>query len=137
MAQLAVIEAVEGRLAEVWTASPIVGVLTPEADPHDGSPFLVVQYPVTNSDIASIGDPGNNLWRDEGVFLVRAYRPKGQLRQLVEDADTVGRIFRGWQSADGVLSCFAPEGASIDDRNDDGLFDVISVSIPYHFDHLG
>lgn len=140
MARLATIEAVEARLkaawaATLWAATPVVGVLNPEARPADGGAHLLVQYPITNAEQISLGAPGANVWRDVGVFSVLVHQPKAKFRLAIEQADAVAAIFRG-QWFDGV-QCWAPSGAEIDDRNDKALFFVMSVAVPYQADLVG
>ena len=135
MAQAAVIEAVEAKLAEAFPDDVIVGVLNGGARPAGNAGFLLVQYPVVNSDQVSIGDPGNNLFRDEGVFSVLVHQPKAKKRAAVEKAGAVAAVFRGQQFAG--VTCFAPQSARFDDDNDRGLYVVASVAVPYHFDYLG
>ena len=135
MAALAVIEAFEGRLADNWTTTPIVGALTPDDRPQDGSGFLLVQYPVTNSEQASVGAPGANVFRDEGVASILIHRRKHEQAQALADAEVIGDLFRGKEFG-GVVTR-APYASALADDNDRGLFFVLSVAVPYVFDRLG
>ncbi|HVI28853.1 hypothetical protein [Hansschlegelia sp.] len=135
MARVAVIEAVEAKLADAFPNDTIVGVLNGGARPAGNAGFLLVQYPVVNSEQASVGDPGNNVFRDEGVFSVLVHQPKAAKRAAVEKADAVADLFRGQEFAG--VTCFAPQSARFDDDNDRGLYIVASVAVPYHFDYLG
>lgn len=131
----AVPAAVEGKLATAWTETPIVGVLTPKAKPVGDAAFLLVDYPVTNTEVMTVGAPGANVWRDEGVFRVRLYYPKHQSTIAQQKAGVISALFLG-QQFDGV-QCWGPSDAPIDDENDRGLFYVQSVVVPYEFDHFG
>ena len=139
MAQGSAIAAVEGRLAGpltgVLTGMPVVGVLTPGARPAGSAAFLLVQYPVTNSQQITIGAPGDNWWRDEGVFTVTVHQPKAKFALALQQADAVANLFRG-QYFDGV-QCWAPQSARFDDENDKGLFYVASIATPYWHDYRG
>lgn len=59
MASKAVVDAVEARLAANWSATPIIGINLKGEPPADGSPFLTVQYPVSNSRHVGMADVGN------------------------------------------------------------------------------
>lgn len=135
MVARAVVEAIEGKLAADWTETPIVGVLTPDAKPLGNVPFILVQYPITNSEQASIGAPGDNWWRDEGVFSLLVHQKKSRVELALQQADELAAMFRG-KDIDGVR-CWAPSGAAFDDGNDQALYYVVSVAVPYWYDHRG
>ena len=139
MAQGAVISAVEGKLGEplpgVLTDMPVVGVLTPNNRPAGAAAFLLVQYPVTNAQQITIGAPGDNVWRDEGVFTVTVHQPKAKFAMALQQADAIASLFRGQYF--GGVQCWAPQSARFDDENDKGLYTVASVAVPYWFDYRG
>ena len=139
MAQGAVISAVEGRLGGALPGAladmPVVGVLTPSSRPAGAGAFLLVQYPVTNAQQLTIGAPGDNWWRDEGVFTVAVHQPKAKFALALAQADEIAALFRG-QQFNGV-ACWAPQSARFDDENDRGLYTVASVAVPYWYDYRG
>lgn len=133
----AILAAVSDRLAAEWTRCPVrepnaKNRNTPEAD----EPFVEVQYPVMISAGISIGEPGSNLYRDEGAIrlVLNVVRGKG----IVEAAvwiDELRDLFRG-KIFDGVRT-FAPSPPVIDDRNDDGRYYLLSFAVPFEHDYLG
>jgi hypothetical protein len=144
MAKAAVVDAVEKRLAELWGAEavvearaaddlpacPIFGINLQGDVPDDGSVFGQVQYPVATTrqmDLAA------RLYREEGTirFIVNAQRGLGVKTGLLL-TDRLAALFRG-KKFDGVQT-FAPSSPAIDDRNDDGLYFPVSISVPYQFD---
>lgn len=139
MARLAVISAVEARLAANWTLCPIIGGLSTDDRPPsiDGAvaPFLAVQYPVANSEQLTFGAPGANFWREEGAIRLVIHVGRQDGATGLAWADQLAALFRG-KDFDGVQT-FAPSSPAIDDRNDDGLYLQLSFAVPYHFDFIG
>lgn len=136
MALKAVVDAVEFRLAANWILCPVIGANGQGETPDDGSAFLVVQYPVANASQTSIGSPGSNAFREEGAFRIVINVPRGDgLSTGLTWADTLAGLFRS-KSFAGVVT-FAPTSPAIDDRNDDGLYFVLSFAVPYQADLFG
>lgn len=136
MPSKAVIDAVEARLAANWTSTPYFGGNVTGDPPIDGSPYLIVQFPVANGQQITVGAPGNNVYREEGVirFVLHVQRGQG-LSQGLGWADALAAIFRG-QKFSGV-NCWAPSPPVLDDANDRGNFEVLSFVIPYYRDDFG
>jgi hypothetical protein len=137
MASKAVVDAVEARLAANWTRCPVKGLNLDAETPADGSPFLVVQYPVANSEQASIGAPGANLWRESGAFrLVLSMKSGSGLADGLAWAGELAALFRGKQF--GGISTYAPSPPANDDRNaGGGNYCNFSLSVPYEYDLIG
>jgi len=136
MASEAVVNAVAARLAANWNKVPLVGVNLNESAPADGSPFIVVQYPIANEEQISVGSPGANIWREEGVFRLVIHAERGGgVAQGLQWADELRTLFRG-KHFDGVET-FAPSPPAIDDSNDIGNYFQLSVAVPYQFDRIG
>ena len=131
-----VVDAVEARLAAEWSACPVVGINSGVDAPKDGSSHLVVQYPVSNSSQLTIGAPGQNIWREEGAIRVIINRARGDgLSAALTWADQLAALFRGKNF--GGVQTFAPTSPAIDDRNDQGNFFQVSISVPYQADVIG
>lgn len=137
MARKAVVDAVRDYLTANWTACPVVEANTTSRAPADGSSFIVLTFPVTNSDQLTFGAPGANYWRDEGAFrlLINVPRDSGA-DQALEWADALADLFRG-KRIGGVLMTAAPSAPALDDRNDDGKFWSVSIAVPYDHDLIG
>lgn len=135
MAHIDAITAIETYLASVWTATPVIGVLTDTPRPRGDAPFLLVDYPVTNTEMASHGDPGNNVWRDEGTFRIRVHQPKAKSQLAARQSSEIAALFLG--KTIGGVQCWGSSEGPLDDENDNGLFYVTSVVVPYDFDHFG
>lgn len=139
MAKLAVVTAVEARLAAAWTLCPIIGGLSDDDRPAstDGTvtPFIAIQYPVANAEQLTLGAPGANFWREEGAFRIVIHVARGAGATGLAWADEVAALYRG-KNFDGVQT-FAPSSPAIDDRNDDGLYLRLSFAVPYWHDYVG
>lgn len=136
MALSAVSAAVEARLAS-WTHTPVRGLNDLSGDTPTGSgPFLVVQYPVSQSEQLTFGAPGANVWRDAGAirFVLNVRRGKG-LQEAFAWIDELAALFRG-KTFDGVRT-YAPSQPVIDDRNEDGPYFALSFSVPFDHDVIG
>lgn len=136
MAQSAVVDAVDARLAALWNRCPVVTPNSVGEAPSDGSAFLAVQFPFSTSERISFGDPGNNVYRESGAFRLVLQIERGSGTAVGNQwADELADMFRG-KHFDGVET-FAPSSASSDDTNDNGNYWVMAIAVPYRFDFLG
>jgi hypothetical protein len=134
-----VIDAVEARLAAGWQHAdvcPIYGINLEGEAPAGATQFLQVSYPLSTNAQISIGAPGNNLFREEGGFrlALNAERGEGIATALVW-IEELADLFRG-KVFDGVRT-YAPTSPALDDRNDEGNYYVLSISVPYEADYFG
>lgn len=132
MAHLAVIQAVEARLAAGFDRCPVYIENSGAGTPSDGSPFLVLQFPWSSTSWATIEGPDGCDFLEEGAFrfvlAIEAGAGAHQGRQwLAEIAD----LFRA-ESFAGVQT-FAPDTPVADDRNDLGNYYRLSMAVPYQF----
>lgn len=137
MAQAAVVAAVHARLDAEWGGPDVVEDDNSQGEtPADGSPYLTVQFPFSNSERITFGTPGSNVHREEGAFrvLVHGQRGKGAA-QIRLWADQAASLFRD-KHFEGVQT-FSPSSASTDDSNENGMYFVMAVAVPYRFDFLG
>jgi hypothetical protein len=136
MARMAVVAAVEGKLAADWTRSPVFGLLNPHARPSGNDAHLRVQYLNVTPEQITIGSPGSNVIREIGVFSLIVNRPKAQVTEAREDAELLQDMFLLKRLA-GVVECWEPSVDPFADENDRGVFYVIGVAVPYWHDFLG
>lgn len=133
MASLAVITAVKARLAASSITTPIKH---PNADfqtPADGAAFISVQYPVASEAQRSVGSPGNNIFREEGVIRFVINIPTGaDLETAATIAEELRTLFRN-ALFDGVR-CYAPTSLVFNDSNDAGNYSRASIAVPYEHD---
>lgn len=135
MAGRAVEEAVNARLAANWTATPIVADDAVDSGPADGSPYVTVQYPVSQENQITVGAPGNNVFRETGAFRIVLNCPSGPnvgKAQALVWMDQLRAIFRGRQFA-GVTT-FAPSPGVENNSNYIAGRYVMSCAVPYQFD---
>lgn len=148
MASAAVMTAVETRLAGVWTATPIVAPTTTGQVPTDGSGFLAVEYPIAHEMQKSIGAPGSNTWREEGVVRFILCAPIGQGLNPAADAtqtpptqpwanllDALRASFRG-QTFSGI-TVFEVDASEFNDQSDRGAYVEMYALAHYWFDIYG
>lgn len=137
MGRLAVYNAFRSRLAANLPAGLKIIEVNGEAEtPADGSSFVTLQFPVTNERNASVGAPGNNRWRVEGVARIVISVPRGRgLGQMLTYADALAAAFRGKTFSD--IETYEVDGPIFDDGSDDGNYFVASLVIVYRFDTFG
>jgi hypothetical protein len=135
MAHSDVVTAVQARLAAGWSHCPVQADLN-TGDRLPAAPFLTVLYPLSNAVQMSVGAPGANIWREEGVFLLVLEVERGRGTSDYQPwADELAALFRG-KNFDGVQT-FAPTSSPLGDDNEDGNFFKLSVAVPYQFDLIG
>jgi hypothetical protein len=130
MAHQHVIEAVEGRMADLWQHSPVIGQNTVGEAPQDGSPYILIQYPASRTDRMAVGD---RYYREEGGirFVLHMIAGEGTARANIW-ANELTKLFR-YVSFDGVET-EAPTSPFFDDSNDAGGYFLATVVVPYHYD---
>lgn len=134
MASKPVVDAVEARAAAGWDKCPIFGINTNADPPTDGSPFLVFQYLLPESRQLTVGAPGANVWREEGVIRIAIHARRGEgAAKALEWADELAALFRGKDF--GGVQTFAPSPAS--DGFVEGNYYVTAIAVPYQFDFVG
>lgn len=140
MAQKAVVDAIVQRVKDNWAHAAVCPINDDMNDgsaaPADGGAYLSFDFPVSNAQQASVGAPGDNIWREEGVARVLLNVPAGSgIATVLQWGDEIAALFRG-QYFDGVRT-HAPSVASMDASNDAGSYFQIAVAIPYEFDLYG
>lgn len=120
------------RLDSLWTISPVIGLNDVMEPPAGVDAFLVVQYPVVNSDKPSLG---RRYFEDGAARLVLNVKAGLDLATGLGWADTLAALFRT-QKFDGVET-FAPSAPVINDSNDDGNWFELSLIVPYRYQFNG
>ncbi len=146
MPQKAVVDAVEARLLARWSSPeavaerqaaglpecPVLGINITGETPPDGDTYLQVQYPVAN---VSQMDLAGTIYREEGaVRLILNVQRGADFGPGLTMAGGLATLFRG-RKFDGVQT-FSPSSPVIDDRNEEGMYFSLSISIPYQFDFV-
>lgn len=119
------------RLADNWTRCAVVEMNIHGAAPQDGSEYLLVQYPASNNNMASVSEDQR---REEGGvrFVLHMQRGEG-LQRPSQWAKELGDLFRS--AREGDLKFGAPSSPFYDDSNDEGSYFLVSIVAPYviHF----
>lgn len=136
MASVAVMAAVEARVATYWTASDVFTPNTVGETPVDGTPFLSVQYPVANNEQISVGSPGAEVFREEGGIRFVFSIPRGQGISYYQSLlEALMDHFRAKQFSS--VTTFAPSAAFTDDSSDVGNYWLLTSVVPYQLNILG
>lgn len=135
MASKEVVDAVKARLAG-WTDLPIVHPNETQEPPADATSYVRVDYPVARSGQKSIGAPGANIWREEGVFRLVIHSQSGvDIDAGLIIARSLSALFRG-KNFDGVQT-FAPSPPATNDDSENGNYYILAVAVPYQYDLIG
>ncbi|WP_425105486.1 phage tail terminator-like protein [Ancylobacter sp.] len=136
MASADVMKAVKLRLDGFWTLTPISYPNEVFETPIDASPYLEVQYPIANEGPASIGAPGANVQREEGVIRFVLYVERGT--GVVTGTEWLDDLRRHFRNQDfGPVRTYQASPPVTDDRNADGNYWSISAAIVYEADFIG
>lgn len=130
MAKKVVVDAVEARLQERFSACPVFGINLQGETPEDGSTFVQVQYPVANT---TTMDLAGTYYREEGAIRIIVNAQRGaETAAGLTLADDLAALFRNKKF--GGVQTFAPSSPVIDDRNEEGMYFALSFAVPYQFD---
>jgi len=132
MPSAAVEAAFRTRLAANWDTADgvILGVNDVFTPPSDGSPYLIIQYPVVNSTRAAL----SSLRFEEGAARIILNAPTGGgLPTWLTKADTISAAFRGDKLIFDGVEAFEPSPPIINDNNDDGNYFELAIVVPYRY----
>jgi hypothetical protein len=135
MAKKAVVDAVRARLAANWNEADaaIFDANSEGSTPADGTPFIILQFPVSDSEKPAVG---TRHYLEEGAFRIVIHTQRGGgADQALQWGDTIAGIFRDLKF-DGV-ECLVPSSPLTHDDNDQGQYFVASVVVPYRYQFLG
>jgi len=140
MASSAAMTALDAAITAAWPHTPIHLPNVAGAVPNDGSPLLIVTYPVANETMLTVGAPGANVWREEGAVRVVLSLPVGM--GLTQDGvswparlDDLRAALRG-KIFDGVVTFEATPPAT-NDQSDRGAYFDLSSALAYQLDITG
>lgn len=140
MALLAVVRAISNRVDLGFDGCARRDLNVSGITDADNGAFVLVEYPVANSEQLSFGAPGQNIWREEGAFRVVIVEQRGVgVEGALAWADKLARLFRGIQilEPDCTIHCWAPSSPILDESNEDGSFFLVSFAVPYSADIIG
>jgi hypothetical protein len=136
-------EAIEQRLRDNWTTSPII--LPNEGEQAafvDGAPVPWVLFEIENEegDIIGAGKPGSHVNVDRGSIVAKVFVPTGVgLSTARTHATAIGEIFRVkefYRSSGFCVRTWKPHvGRALPARseNPEGLWFCVTVTIPFEF----
>jgi hypothetical protein len=131
MPALQVVDAVDSRLINNWSATPIIPYDSYDDPPEDAEAFVVVQYPVVFEEKPLLS---RTFWERGVIRLVlNVKRGIGQ-RQGIIWSDGLKAIFRE-AKFDGVHTHEA-DGPIVDDTVENGNWISYSNEIHYHYEFV-
>lgn len=133
MASAAVMTAMEARATTYWTATAIYTANGRTTTPPDGAGYLYIEYPMADEEIGSIGDPGNNLYREEGVVRFVFFVPEhANVQYWVGQLDTFRANFRSKRfGTDLAIRTAAP--TPVTEPIESGNYIEIATAVPYWY----
>jgi hypothetical protein len=125
MASHPVMMAVDARLAASWDACPVLGENTEGEAPSDGSPYIVVQYPVGMARRWALNE---RFYRESGAirFVIHTERGQGATK-AAQWGEMLASLFR--DRAFGGIKTQTPTPPT--EGEGDGNYHVTSLSVPY------
>lgn len=129
MAHKTVEEAVEARLRALWTECDVFTENFETQTPSDGSPFLLLQFPVSQVARWPINQ---RYYREVGGFRIVICLPTGTGMDTMREWGEQLRLMFLDESFDGV-NCRAPTDPFTDDRSTDGAIFMGAMVVPYDF----
>lgn len=133
MASKTVSDAVKAYLAANFSTCPVYELSAQFEPPPDGSAFVQVQYPFGREEQMSVGDPGNNWFREEGALRLVVNTPAGDgVAVAAALADELRALFRN-KRFDGVRT-FEAQPITLDDGSDQLGYFQGSFAVAYEFD---
>lgn len=134
MAHPTVVSEVAARLAANWSTTPIIGLNTQGETPADGSPFMLVDYPLADVERMSIG---TRLYRETGGFRLVLHIERGSgIATGLTQSEALAAIFRDQKFGAGLaVNTLAPGSPIIDERNESGAYVRLITVVIYTFDY--
>ncbi len=139
---------VKSRLENDWPQrgdAEIVDVTNLHIDRGvDDSLWVALEFPGGSEEIISMGDPGNNLYREFGVINVHVLVPSGSgATEALTAIESIRVLFRGAEfgTDPNFVRCYGADPATTSDRISpatiEGQWYIMSCSIDYTFDAFG
>lgn len=129
MASAAVEELVGAYIQGSWTRAPIFPENSEGDTPADGSPFVVLQYPMSNVERVTLTDP---CYRETGEIQVKINVRRGDGTQTIREwGSELAALFRDKKF--GSLTYGVPSEPFTNDASDEGMYFRGSMLVPYTY----
>lgn len=136
MARKAVVDAVMARLKANWTTWPTAVLNVIGGVDQMRGDYVAVDFPVANERQISTGAPGDNIWREEGVFRILInVRRGGGVGAALAWSETLASLFRGKQF-DGV-QCWHVNSPPLDSESNISGYWQCVIAVGYSHDIYG
>jgi len=148
MSSIAVRNLVKSRVENDWPergTADVIDVTNLNIDRGiDDSLWVALEYPGGTEEPISQGDPGNNLYREMGIFNIHVLVPSGSGSTAALTAiETLRNLFRGAEfgTDPNFVRCFGADPATTSDKISpatiQGQWYIITTSVDYTFDLYG
>lgn len=137
------IAAIEQRLADNWSTTPIRKENDPVREPPaDASEFVLIEVSVTQSTLRAVGEPGDQFWLYEGVVDVHVFTPVGSGADVGRShAALIGEIFRNAVFYNSVpdyqVRTLSPRIDGGGKGSEDGNWFRVTMTCPFEYFHRG
>jgi hypothetical protein len=136
MASKSVTDLVRARILSAWDEAergPLTAPNEGGSVPRDNTPFLTLEFPLSDEQQISFGSPGSNLFREDGGFRIVLSIPAGAgmtpYDAWIEELRT---LFRN--HVEGGLTTWAPSAPIENGLNENGAYYAVSFAVPFRFD---
>jgi hypothetical protein len=129
----AAVEAVfRTRLEANWNIADgvILGSNEVMTAPSDGSPFLIIQYPVANNTRPMLK---TKRFEEGAARIIYNAQVSSGLPGPLAKADAIANAFRGDRLIISGVEIFEPSPPIINDNNEDGNYFELAVIVPYRY----
>jgi hypothetical protein len=143
MATKAVVDAINAVLGVTWrsldmTVLPVVGLNGKVVSQGDAKPFVLVDYPIAFKKWLTLGDPGNNQFRETGGFRIVINETRGLgIGRAQGWADELASLFQGKEFLSGALQCDEAGVPVVSESNDRGNYFQFSFVVTYRYYSFG
>jgi hypothetical protein len=127
---------VEANPIALYDGSSLKVVWPNDTETSPSGFWLVVQFPFSTEEHVGMAGVGNRGFREEGAirFMLMVPRNDVEMDYALELCDTIRDLVRAKDF--GGVTTFAPSPPVIDDDNDNGTQFVLSMAVPYYYDHF-
>lgn len=132
MPSAAVEAAFRARLEANWNIADgaIIGSNEVMTAPSDGSPFVIIQYPVANNIRPVLT---RKRFEEGAARIIYNAQVSSGLPSPLAKADAIAAAFRGDRLIVSGVEMFEPSPPIINDDNEEGNYFELAVIVPYRY----
>jgi hypothetical protein len=125
--------------AAAFTGCPLFWPNDTVVPPSPAAPYVWVERIGMNSEVLSMGTPGNNALRDDGYLRFHVLAPYGSGEDAINSiAESLASLYRATSPANLVgLQTLAPTPPELGAQSQDGQWFGVSFTVPYFYLYTG